>query len=183
MTGVILSGPFLAAAALLVLAGLSKVADPQSLVRALRSVGLALPAGAVRLAAAGEAVLGVVAVLTGGRVAAALVALSYAGFTAFVLLALGRGGVLASCGCFGKQDTPPTRTHAVLTGAVAVLAVGVAVRPHGSLMTVVDGGGVALLLASAAVAVTLYLALALLPMLTTRPAGPVRRPARQVVPA
>ena len=31
----------------------------------------------------------------------------YAGFTAFVVLALRRGGVLSSCGCFGRADTPP----------------------------------------------------------------------------
>ena len=52
--------------------------------------------------------------------------MAYAGFTAFVVLALTRGGVLSSCGCFGKADTPPTRAHAVVTGAAALVALAVA---------------------------------------------------------
>ena len=43
----------------------------------------------------------------------------YAGFTAFVVIALRRGGVLSSCGCFGRADTPPTRAHALVTGAAS----------------------------------------------------------------
>jgi hypothetical protein len=37
--------------------------------------------------------------------------------------------VLGSCGCFGKPDTPATRTHAALTGVAALTALGVAVAP------------------------------------------------------
>jgi hypothetical protein len=166
---VLLSGPFLAASALLVLAGAAKAVDPAPLVRALRSVRLPASRGLVRVVAAAEVVLGVAAVATGARVAAAMVGLSYAAFTGFVLLARSRGGVLASCGCFGKQDTPPTVLHAVLTGAVAATALAVAVRPHGDLAGVVDETGLALLPASAAVAVGLYVALAVLPLLS-RPA-------------
>ena len=69
----------------------------------------------MRLLALGEAALGLAAVLVGGRLTALLVAGSYAAFTAFVLLARARGGVLASCGCFGRADTPPTTTHVVVT--------------------------------------------------------------------
>jgi len=175
-----LAGPFLAAAALLAVAGAAKVLDPAPLVRALRSVGLRLPPRVVRVGAGAEAGLGAAALLTGSRPAALLVALSYAAFTGFVLLALARGGVLASCGCFGKQDVPPTRTHAALTGALAVVAAAVAVRPVGDLPTLLagsPGAGVPLLLATAAVAAVLYLALALLPLLTdaTRPAAQAAR--------
>ncbi len=164
-----LSGPFLAASLLLVLAGLSKVADPSPLVRATRSVGHALRAPVVRVLAAFEVAVGVGAVLTGSRAAAALVALSYLGFTAFVLLARHRGGVLASCGCFGKVDTPPTRTHVVTTAVLAVVSAAVAVRPIGALQA-----DVALLAATSAITVVLYLVLALLPGLTEatrRPGG------------
>jgi len=172
-----LAGPFLAAAALLVVAGAAKVLDPAPLVRALRSVGLRLSAGAVRAGAVVEAGVGVAAVLTGARPAALLVALSYAAFTGFVLLALARGGVLASCGCFGKQDVPPTRTHAAVTGALAVVAAAVAVRPLGDLpgvLAATPGAGVPLLLATAALAAVLYLALALLPLLATATAPRAR---------
>ena len=169
-----LAGPYLASAVLLVAAGGAKLADPASLVRALRSVGLPAPRAAVRVGAAGEVALGVAAALTGSALAAAGVALSYAAFTAFVLVALRRGGVLASCGCFGKADTPPTRTHVAVTGALAVVAAAVAVRPLPALPALLGsspGAGVPLLVTTAAVAVTAYLVLAVLPLLKARPAG------------
>ncbi len=164
----VLTGPFLAAALLLVMAGLSKVADPAPLVRAGRSVGVPVLGPTVRVLAGVEVVLGAAAVLTGSRVAAALVSLSYAGFTAFVLLARRRGGVLASCGCFGRVDTPPTRTHVAVTAALALVAAVVVVRPVGDLQA-----DVALLSATAAVTVVLYLVLALLPGLTEATRRPV----------
>lgn len=166
-----LVGPLYAGAALLVLAGATKVLDPAPLRRALRSVGLTLPAAAVRAGAAAEVALGVAAVLTGSRWAALGVAVSYAAFTAFVLLALRRGGVLASCGCFGKADTPPTRVHAAVTAALALAAAGVAARPAGSLPNVLaasPGAGVPLLAGVLALAVTAYLALAVLPLVDRR---------------
>ena len=170
-----LAGPYLASAALLVVAGAAKLLDPLPLVRALRSAGLALRQGLlaplVRLAALAELALGVLAVVTGAALAAAGVALSYAAFTAFVLVALRRGGVLASCGCFGRADTPPTATHVVVTGVLALVAAAVAVRPIGALPDLLGdapGAGLPLLVVTAAVAVTGYLVLALLPALSPR---------------
>lgn len=166
----VLAGPFLAAAVLLVVAGGSKLVDPLPLVRALRSAHLPLGASAVRLLAGGEVTLGTAAALTGSRAAAVLVALSYAGFGAFVLRVRSVGGVLASCGCFGRDDTPPTAAHVVLTATAAVVAAGVAFEPVGrldGLLVAGPGGGLPLLLATAAVAVTSYLVLALLPVLRT----------------
>ena len=40
-----------------------------------------------------------------------------------VVLALRRGWALASCGCFGRPDTPPKVAHAVLNAAAAASAV------------------------------------------------------------
>lgn len=162
-----LAGPFLAAALLLVVAGGAKLADPLPLVRALRSARLPAPVLLVRAAAAAEVGLGLAALLTGSRATAAGVALSYAGFTGFVLLARARGGVLASCGCFGREDTPPTTAHVVVTGALAVGAGAVAVRPLGPLADLLPaspGAGLPLLLATAALAATAYLVLAVLPL-------------------
>lgn len=161
-----LAGPYLASAALLVAAGGAKLRDPLPLMRALMSVGLRAPRRLVQVAAAGEAGLGGLAIATGSALAAAGVALSYAAFTAFVLVALRRGGVLASCGCFGKADTPPTAGHVAVTAGLAAVAAAVAARPVGPLGDLLSGspwGGVPLLLSSAAVAVTAYLVLALLP--------------------
>ena len=164
----VLAGPYLAAAALLVAAGASKLVDPLSLVRALRSAGLRVGPFPVRLIAAGEVLLGVAAVLAGSALTAALVAASYAAFTAFVLLALRRGGVLASCGCFGRADTPPTAAHVAVTAALAAVAAAVAVDPLGPAPALLGRQvalGLPLLLATAAVAATAYLVLAVLPLL------------------
>lgn len=160
-----LAGPFLAAAALLVLAGAAKVLDPAPLVRALRSLGL--PGGplVVRLAAAAEVVVGVAALLTGSRAAALAVAASYALFTAVVVRGLLRGGVLASCGCFGRADTPPTRAHVAVTAAAALVAGAVALRPAPAPWSP------ALLASTAALVATAYLVLAVLPLLTAARAG------------
>lgn len=163
-----LAGPYLASALLLVVAGVAKLRDPLPLVRALRSARLPAPVAGVRLAAAAEVVLGLTAVLRGGRVPAVLVAASYAVFTGFVLLARRRGGVLASCGCFGRADTPPTTVHVVVTGALALLAAGVALAPLGTLTEVLaagPGAGLPLVLATLTVAVLVHGVLGLLPML------------------
>ena len=163
-----LAGPYLASAALLVAAGVGKLVDPLPLVRALRSAHLPGSAALVRVLAAAEALLGLAAVVTGSRATAVLVAGSYAAFTAFVLLARRRGGVLASCGCFGKADTPPTTTHVAVTAALAAVAAAVAVRPLGGLTALLPqqpGSGVPLLVATGAVAATAYLVLAVLPLL------------------
>lgn len=172
-----LAGPFLASALLLVAAGATKVVDPLPLVRALHSVGVRLRKRVVRVFAAGEVLLGAAAVVIGSRLLAAGVALSYAGFTAFVALARARGGVLASCGCFGKDDTPPTRTHIAVTAAAALVAAVVAVRPLGALPDLLDGqaaAGLPLLVVTAIVALLAYLVLARLPLLQARPAQVTR---------
>ncbi|MGN6301844.1 MAG: MauE/DoxX family redox-associated membrane protein [Angustibacter sp.] len=165
-------GPFLAAAALLVLAGLPKLADPSSLVLALRSVGLPARPVLGRLLAAGEVAVGVLALVAPGRVSGLLVAVAYLAFTAFVAVALTRGGVLASCGCFGRPDTPPTRSHLVVTAVLAASGVAVAWAPPDPVWsaaaqrpaTLVTLVGFAALIAALA-----YLAIAVLP--TVSPAA------------
>jgi hypothetical protein len=130
----VVGGPFLAAAALLVLAGAPKLADPLPLMRALRSVRLPAHRGGVRLLAAGEVAIGLAAIAVPSRWTALAVALAYLGFTGFVALALSRGGVLASCGCFSKPDTPPTRIHVGLTATLALCAAAIAVDPPASVV-------------------------------------------------
>lgn len=152
-----LAGVFYAAAALLVIAGVQKAIDPKPLVRALKSVAVRVPAPVVRALAAAEAAIGLHALVTGRGL---LVALSYSGFTAFVLLALARGGVLSSCGCFGKADTPPTMSHAVVTAGLAVAS-----APGADGHLPLD---VALLTTTAAVALTSYLVMAVLPLVRAR---------------
>jgi hypothetical protein len=187
----IVAAPFLAAAALLVVAGGPKIADPLPLVRALRSAGLPAGREPVRAFALAEVAVGLVAVLHPSRPTALLVAALYAGFTAFVGLALARGGVLESCGCFGKADTPPTRAHLVLTAVLAVAAGALAVAPptdpvwNGAALT--RPATVVLLGFAALLAVLAHAVMAVLPLATpaaarsaTRSPGPAAgTPARR----
>jgi hypothetical protein len=116
------TAPLLVASTLLVLAGAPKVANPTNTLGALRSVGLRLPRTAVRLLGGAEAALGIATLVTAARPLAALVALSYAGFSVFLVVALRRGGAVSSCGCVGRADTPPTRSHLVATAALASMS-------------------------------------------------------------
>jgi hypothetical protein len=118
------AAPVLAACALLVLAGIGKVRRPATTVGAVKSVGFRVSATAVRLLGLGELVVGGTAVAVGGPVLTALVGLGYLGFTGFLVLALRRGGALSSCGCLGRPDTPPTVTHAAVTAALGLTALG-----------------------------------------------------------
>ncbi len=127
-----LGAPYLAACLLLVLAGAPKMRDPIPLMRAIRTVGPYVTRRQAQTIAGAEIVVGVFGAMLPGRVTAGLVALAYAAFTGFVVLALARGGVLSSCGCFGKADTPPSRTHVVVTSGLALAAAVVALRPAGA---------------------------------------------------
>lgn len=154
----------LAGAVLLVLAGAPKVVRPDDTVRGLRSVGLPSVPALVRVLAAVEVVVGVAALLGPARPALAGVAALYAGFTGFVLLALRRGGVVESCGCLGRADTPPTRAHAVATGLVAVAATAAALAPPSSAWWA-DRPAVHLALA-AVLTLLLWMVVAVLPTVT-----------------
>jgi hypothetical protein len=158
-------GPYLAAALLLVAAGLAKVRHPADTAIALRRAGLPVPDWAVRAGAAAEVAAGCWA-FTSGRVAAGAVALSYAGFAGFVALALGRGSPVSSCGCFGKSDSPPTVSHVVLNLAAAATAGWAALHTHTGVVAVLRHqplAGVPLVLLMAATAYLAYLVMGVLP--------------------
>jgi hypothetical protein len=151
-------GPYLAAAALLVVAGAAKVHRPGDL-------GTAAPIGAagVRALAAIEVAVGVAAIAHPSTLTAAGVALSYLGFAGYVLWLRAQGNPLATCGCFGAVDTAPTRAHVAVDLGLALAAAGVAVSSvHGWLPDVLDGepgAGWPLLFAAASIAVLAYGAL------------------------
>jgi hypothetical protein len=156
--------PVVAGAVLLVVAGTGKVRRPAATVGALRSVGVRVSRPAIRGLGGAEIVLGLTAIAVGGVVPTALVGLSYLGFTGFLLVALRTGGALSSCGCLGRPDTPPTRTHAVVTAALGVSAFVAA--GFGGLDTrrlAATGTDVTLLAFTALVTWLLWLAFAVLP--------------------
>jgi hypothetical protein len=116
-----------------------------------------------------EVALGVWALVAPGRYASLLVAAAYLVFTAFVGRVLTRGGVLGSCGCFGKPDTPATRTHLVLTALAALTALLVAVDPPASVWAGVDGATVTTAGLAVVIGFLAWQVMAVLP--TTSPAA------------
>ncbi len=163
-----LVGLYLVACTLLVTAGLMKVVRPHDTARALarsfswwpRRLGPVV----VRCGAAAEAGLGVAALIGPARPLAASVACSYAVFGMFVVYARAKEGPLATCGCFGAPDTPPTMLHVVIDSVLLAASVSVAVssptRAVTSTLSRQYAHGLPLVAASAIAAWLSYLALA-----------------------
>jgi hypothetical protein len=149
--------PAAVAALLLALAGAGKVVDPTMTVGALRAMKLPAVPWAVRAGSVAEVGLGVLAVTVGGVLVWSAVAVSYLAFGAFVLAALRRGTMIGSCGCFGREETPPHALHVVLDlGLVAIAGLTAVVSPAAPLDAITEavGTGIALV---ALTAVALFL--------------------------
>jgi hypothetical protein len=162
-------------AVLLVAAGFAKIRDTGPTEGALATASL--PVGRTTVLALGvvEITAGLSALVVGGSVAAWVVAGLYAGFAGFVGVALLRSLPLQSCGCFGREDTPPTATHVVVNAAASLGAATVAVTGFPSLFDVMADqplGGVPYLAFVGIGAFALYLLLAELPRLGARSARP-----------
>ncbi|MHB8506431.1 MAG: MauE/DoxX family redox-associated membrane protein [Acidimicrobiales bacterium] len=115
--------PYAAAGLLLAAGGLAKLRQPADTARALRSAGLPASPGAVRAGSAAEVALAVAAwTAPAATVAAVLLGASYVVFAAFVGLALRRRWPLATCGCLGRPDTPPTLAHVAIDAGAAAAA-------------------------------------------------------------
>jgi hypothetical protein len=136
-------GLYLVACGLLVGAGAAKAIRPDDTARALAQLtgrsSLTAARRGVRAAAALEGMLGLAGLVYPNRIAAAGVAASYVAFSLFVLVARRRGAVLATCGCFGQPDTPPTRTHAAVDAVLAAGAAAVAWAGPAAWITTVLG--------------------------------------------
>ena len=123
----LLTGPFLAACALLAVAGATKLLRPTSARAAARA--LHLPAGntGVRVLGAVELAVALSGALFGGPAAVA-VAAAYAVLTgaAFVLWRTAPG---TPCGCLGPAPTPASGGHVALNAVAAIVAAIVATGP------------------------------------------------------
>jgi hypothetical protein len=119
-----LSAPYLAAVAVLGVAGLAKVSRPDYTARALHEIGVRAGRSLVRAGAVAETAVAVAALVAPSPMTSGLVALSYAAFTAFTALAVWMRWPISSCGCFGKPDTIPTVAHAALNAGAVICAVG-----------------------------------------------------------
>jgi hypothetical protein len=143
---VALIGLYLIASGLLVVAGLAKAVQPDGTARALAALATTrrrAPAFTtlrqlVRLGALAEVAVGALALAVPRPLTAGLVALSYLAFTVVVAYAGHLGGPLATCGCFGQPDTPPTVVHLlldlVLAASAALFVLGA--PRHGTLVAV-----------------------------------------------
>jgi hypothetical protein len=169
----VLTAPALVAAALLVVAGAAKVADPVNTVGALRAMRLPASPALVRVGAAVEATVGAAAALVGGSVWWSLVAASYVAFTAFVVAALRTGTMIGSCGCFGHEDTPPHPVHVVLDLALAGVAIAAAVQGLVPATSIADhpGWGIVVVALSALGVYLVYAAFVDLPRAAARRHG------------
>ena len=168
----VLTGPALTAALLLVVAGATKAVDPAMTSGALRALGLPSSKTLVRAGAAAELLLGLLAVTAGWAAVWWLVAASYLAFATFVMAALRAGTMLGTCGCFGREDTPPHPLHVVVDVALAATAAVAAVRDVGApLDAIADAPGEGLAVAGLSVlaVVLLYAAIVDLPRALRRP--------------
>lgn len=116
------AGIVFAAALLVAVAGIAKVARPAATQVALRTAGLPSTRPLARALGAVEVVLAAVALAVAGPVGAALVAAAYLGFAGFAALLLRRSRGQASCGCFGGDDAPVTSLHVWLNVGLAAAA-------------------------------------------------------------
>jgi hypothetical protein len=138
-----LTGPAMAAGLLLAIAGALKVADPKMTVGALRALRVPATPALVRAGAGAELLIGMLAVTYGSAAVWWLVAASYGAFAVFVIVAMRAGTMVGSCGCFGREDTPPHTVHVVLDAALAGVAVATALRGAGApLAAVLEDPGV-----------------------------------------
>ena len=159
-------GPALAAAALLALAGAQKLVDPTMTSGALRALGLPSATLLVRAGSAAELALGAAAIAIGGAALWWLVAASYLAFAAFVVAALRNGTMIGSCGCFGREETPPHASHVALNLVLAAIAAWAALDLAGAPLDAIaehPGTGAAVIAMSAVAVVLLWAVYVVLP--------------------
>jgi len=102
--------------------GAAKLVDPEPTTGAMRLARLPSSNALSRLLALAEIAAAVVGLAIGG-VTVMIAGGLYAGFAVFTFSAVANRIPLQSCGCFGREDTPPTAVHVVfnLVSALALL--------------------------------------------------------------
>ncbi|MET0567005.1 MAG: MauE/DoxX family redox-associated membrane protein [Acidimicrobiia bacterium] len=107
-------------------AGIAKTVDPGPTGGALRASHLPSNPSVVRSLGTVELAASVMGLLLGGPWVIAATVL-YIGFLVFSWLALRNIVPVQSCGCFGRDDTPPSWFHVVfnVTALIALVVVGV----------------------------------------------------------
>ena len=143
-----LAGFVLAAAALLVISGISKLARPEPAAKALAAAGWPSSPSLSRSLGGAEVAIGAWALAMGGPAPTAVLALVYLAFAWFSahLMRVAPGGT--DCGCFGTTGTNVSRTHIVTNTVVAVAISSTLINPVGGVADVIansPGSGIPLL--------------------------------------
>ena len=140
-----------AAALLLVVAGLAKVFRPVSTTELLTSFGLPEVPVVVVVIGVVESAVGILAMVAGGPLLAAATGTLYVGFMVVVTGALATGA--RTCGCFGRVDSPPSWLHVVGNAGFAVASfVAVAGQTPTQVMADQPASGIGFVLGSGVIA-------------------------------
>ncbi len=134
-----LAGPVFLVAVVVALGGALKLGAPAPTVSALRAVGApggSALTGVVYAMGLFEVALGAAVLAVAGPFAVAVMGVVYLAFAGFVQLARRADSALASCGCFGQADTPPSGLHVVINLASAAIAFAAVAWPVDDLATV-----------------------------------------------
>jgi hypothetical protein len=111
---------------LLAASGVAKLVDPEPTTGAMRAGRLPASRSLSYLLGAVEVIAAVAALVMGGA-AVVGAAILYGGFSVFTLAAVRKRIPVQSCGCFGRDDTPPSAIHVAYNVAATVALVGLAV--------------------------------------------------------
>ncbi len=117
-----LAGLLWVVAGALMAAGAGKIVRPQSTAPLLAWLRVPAPLLATRALGIAEIVIGTAVIVWGQALAHALLAAAYLVFSVLTGVLLARPDTV-SCGCFGHDDTPPTRLHLVFNATAAALGV------------------------------------------------------------
>jgi hypothetical protein len=164
LIGQVILPAFLAAAALLILAGVAKLAAPTAASQFLRAYAVPNPRLVVRIGASVELLVGVAAFLQ-PRLAGLGIGLLYGLFAILVATQLRRRQT-ESCGCFGRADIAPSYVHLglnLLCMTTAFVAVAAGPPAWDTLAGVDPLAAAVVVLASGVVAVMAQTAVVLLP--------------------
>jgi hypothetical protein len=126
-----------ASSLLLIAGGASKVRRPGAASRALSATNLPSSPLAARTLGVAEVMVGSLFLLAPGRASAILLGGAYVAFAAFLAYLLMARIAVASCGCAGARDLPPSWLHVGLDVAAAAAAIVAALDPPPSIMQVI----------------------------------------------
>lgn len=108
---------------LLAASGLAKIVDPEPTTGAMRSARLPASSPVTYALGTVEVLLALVSLTVGGMALVGAAAM-YGAFTVFTFAATRKRIPVQSCGCFGRDDTPPSPIHVIfnLVATVSLLA-------------------------------------------------------------